>query len=1427
MVTTRAGLRAVATGEGRHGLAVERYFTTADVHPYDALEWELRDAVITDWRTGATSFEQRDVEFPRTWSMNATTIVAQKYFRGQLGTPQRERSVKQMIDRVADTITAWGLKDGYFADAEAAEVYRLELKHLLVNQCFAFNSPVWFNVGVEPEPQSSACQPYGALVSTPDGLIPIGRLVEEGAVGTKVYDARGVTQVVAVKANGRRRVLRLGLQSGLQLDVTTDHLVWKATSTGHGRFVEAGTLAPGDQLSWHRTEASAGRGQISDLAVAEAALAGWLQSDGFVGQYQGTNRSLTIEAMTVTPAEHQWVLAALDRVFPDVHRHERTVETQDTSLDCRRVRLYGRVLTDFVDRWDLRTRHVGMAVPEQLLTAPLPIVAAYLRSIFQAEGYVSVRERSAKIAVDMVSEQLIRGIQSLLLRFGIFSRVRFKQDSREDRQGCWSLSLGNLGDRELFADEIGFIDPRKAALVEASLALPDGKVARPTKKLQIERIDDLGEMDVYDIQTESGEYLSSNLRVHNCFILSVEDTMSSILNWYVEEGTIFKGGSGAGVNLSRIRSSKEHLKGGGEPSGPVSFMRGADASAGTIRSGGKTRRAAKMVMLDVDHPDIEEFISIKAREEDKIRALREAGFDMDLDGRDYASVQYQNANNSVRVSDEFMQAVERGAEWALKAVTTGETVETVPARELFRKMAEAAWECADPGIQYDTTINDWHTTPNAGRINGSNPCFTGDTLVQTVDGPIAIELLAKSDAAGQLLPDVITYDAIAGWRQGRVLRAWQTRTVERLVEVRTASGTVVRSTEDHRFLTEDGSWVAAAELSTGARVRSAGPGADVVREVLTLTLDEPAPVFDLTVEDTHTFAVLSDGGWPLCVHNCSEYMHLDNSACNLASLNLCKFERGGEFDAESFSRAVEIVFTAQEIIVGNSSYPTEKIAANARAYRQLGIGYTNLGSLLMVTGHGYDSEGGRAYAAAITALMTGQSYRTSAELARVQGPFDGYAQDRDGTLRVLRKHRAALDGIDASLVPAGVLEAARRSWDDAVELGTEHGVRNAQASVLAPTGTISFLMDADTTGIEPDLGLIKNKKLVGGGSMRIVNQSVPEALRRLGYQPEQIEAIVAYVDEHGTVVGAPAFKTEHLEVFDCAMGERSIAPMGHVHMMAAVQPFISGALSKTINTPESATVEQIEEIYREGWRLGLKALAIYRDNCKVAQPLSVAKRVAQVEQTVQAAADAGMQRRRLPKQRPSQTIAFQVGDAEGYLTAGEYPGDGIGEIFVKLGKQGSTLSGVMDALAISVSLGLQYGVPLEAYVKKFTNMRFEPSGLTDDAEVRFATSLVDYIFRRLAIEYLPIEKRQELGIYTMEERTASLDAGYGAPATSAPPTEAPKTDATGQTVLPVDGPAPIDDLYGDAPMCYTCGVKMRRAGSCHICESCGTTSGCS
>jgi ribonucleoside-diphosphate reductase alpha chain len=1215
-MTETVGTPAGTGPDKSGGLRLSRVYTTEGVHPYDQVTWEHRDVVMTNWRDGTVNFEQRGVEFPDFWSVNAVNIVTSKYFRGAAGTRQRESSLRQLVDRVVRTYVDSGRSNGYFPTDDDATIFEHELTWMLLHQVFSFNSPVWFNVGTASPQQVSACLPYDALVSTPAGLIPIGRLVEDDAVGTKVYDARGLTQIVATKANGTKDVYRLHTEAGYTLDVTADHLVWQATGEGTGRFVEAGTLQPGDQLEWHRTT-SFGEERFDPREIAEAELA-----------------------------------------------------ARDTDM-----------------------------VPERLFTAPLPVVAAYLRGIFQAEGYVSERDSSALIGVDLTGERLVRGVQDLLLRFGIFARVSRGTEDRDDRHDLWGIRIQNAGDRRTFADEIGFADEIKTGRLARSFEKPGG-TARPTERLEIARIEHLGPMDVYDIQTESGEFLAHNLRVHNCFILAVDDTMESILNWYKEEGLIFKGGSGSGVNLSRIRSSKELLSSGGTASGPVSFMRGADASAGTIKSGGATRRAAKMVILDVDHPDIEEFVQTKAREEEKIRVLRDAGFDMDLGGKDMTSVQYQNANNSVRVSDEFMHAVESGGEFGLRERLTGEVIDHVDAKTLFRKTAMAAWECADPGLQYDDTINDWHTCPESGRITASNPC--------------------------------------------------------------------------------------------------------------------------------------------------SEYLHLDNSSCNLASLNLLKFlGEDGAFDAERFAKSVELVITAMDISICFADFPTEAIGDTTRRFRQLGIGYANLGALLMATGHAYDSEGGRAVAASITSLMTGAAYRRSAELAGVVGAYDGYARNLDAHQRVMRKHAAANDLIrtyDAN--DRAIHKLATAEWQRCLLVGATNGWRNAQASVLAPTGTIGFMMDCDTTGVEPDLALVKFKKLVGGGSMQIVNQTVPRALRTLGYQQEQIEAIVEYVSEHGHVVDAPGLKHEHYEVFDCAMGERSIAPMGHVRMMAAIQPFVSGSISKTVNMPESATVEEVEEIYFEGWKLGLKALAIYRDNCKVGQPLSNARSAPGKEEPA-ATIEYRPIRKRLPKKRPSQTVSFTVAGAEGYLHAGSYPDDGLGEIFVKLGKQGSTLAGVMDAFSMSISVGLQYGIPLEFYVSKFMNLRFEPAGMTDDPDVRIATSVLDYLFRRLALDYLPYQTRAQLGVLSAAERSAEVADAYDTPAdleglrtgvdASPEPHPAPARQdqlSIGRTDLRQAGSSTelIELQLGkaaDAPLCLTCGTKMRPAGSCYVCEGCGSTSGCS
>ena len=938
----------------RLSIGIGRFFTTPGVHPYDEVAWEVRDSRITNWRDGTVAFEQLGVEFPMEWSLNSTNIVTQKYFRGTPGTPEREHSVRQVIDRVADTISTWGIEGGYFADQEEAEAFRAELKFILVTQRAAFNSPVWFNIGVKGVPQQASA----------------------------------------------------------------------------------------------------------------------------------------------------------------------------------------------------------------------------------------------------------------------------------------------------------------------------------------------------------------------CFILAVEDKMSAILNWYREEGTIFKGGSGSGINLSKIRSSAEHLEGGGTASGPVSFMRGADASAGTIKSGGKTRRAAKMVILNADHPDVEEFIWCKVKEERKARVLRDAGFDMDLDGADSFSVQYQNANNSVRVTDEFMHAVKEDRDWNFNAVTDGTPVRTIRARDLWRQIAEASWECADPGLQFDTTINKWHTATATGRINGSNPC--------------------------------------------------------------------------------------------------------------------------------------------------SEYMHIDNSACNLSSLNLLKFlDDNDRFDVEAYRHAIEVMFTAQEILVGRADYPTEMIGENSRKFRQLGLGYANLGALLMALGMAYDSDGGRAWAAGLTSLMTGHAYATSARTASRMGPFSGFAENEKYMLNVLRMHRDAHGEIlNMSDVQEDLLYAGMESWEAAVRDGEEYGVRNSQATVLAPTGTIGLMMDCDTTGVEPDLGLVKFKKMVGGGSMSIVNQTIPRALRRLGYNTQQVDDIIAYIDVNKSILGAPHIESNHLSVFACSMGDNTIHYEGHVRMMGAVQPFLSGAISKTVNMPEEATVEDIEKLHMLSWELGIKAVAIYRDNCKVGQPLSTAKKdddstdaekaeaaTTVIERVVEKIVTQPV-RQKLPRSRRGRTFEFRVADCKGFANIGEYEDGRPGELFLTVSKQGSTLSGIMDAFAKSISYGLQYGVPMRAFVEAFTNMRFEPAGMTDDPDIRMASSIMDYLFRRLALEYMTYDERAELGIFSRDERIqptlpgveeSVIETTNGTELATDPKSAPSVSELVTQIEMGIAPTAPLSDLsnpngiarHSDAPMCMMCGVQMQRAGSCHACPSCGSTSGCS
>ncbi len=1732
---TQTGVRA---GEP---LSVKRLFTTPAVHPFDAIEWELRDAHIG--HGGRVAFEQRGVEFPKSWSQNSTNIVSQKYFRGQLDSPAREHSVKQMVGRVAGTIADWGRSRGYFASVEDGDSFEAELTHILLHQMAAFNSPVWFNVGFEESPQCSACQPYGALISTPEGMVQIGELVDGDQVGREVYGAHGVTRIVATQANGIKPVYRVRLRNGSFVEATADHVV-KAVRERRTepQWLRVDQLELGMRMHLHphrakvaaRSPVAAGATFSDDtpavvdaVKVSEAALAGWLQADGFVGQHDhGTNRSLTLEFLVANDAERAWVEEHLDVAMPDIHRHVRDADTLEVPV--QRIRLYGEVLRDFVERWNLLERGTEMTVPYQLWTASHEEIAAYLRSIFQADGYVSVRRdkgcENARIGFAVIGERWTEDVQNLLGVLGIYSRRTHKPERREDRHDLHEVAISIGSERARFAELVGFVDARKQGRLLASLDLRNPKRCPDLREEEIVAIEPLGAMDVYDIQTESGEYLSNNVAVHNCFILSVQDNMDSILDWNTREGHIFLGGSGSGINLSNIRGSMEPLTKGGTASGPVSFMRGADSWAGTIKSGGKTRRAAKMVVLDIDHPDIREFIWCKAKEEKKANALRDAGFDMSIDGEGFTSIQYQNANNSVRLTDAFMQAVENDEEWRLIARTTGEPVgDPIPARELMRDIAEAAWLCADPGVQYDTTINQWHTCPASGRINASNPCFPADARVHTTHGLLPIgELVARGEAGEQIR--VYTHRATAEQPGAGVAAtepiAFMRNGVKPILRLRFANGAELRCTPNHRMWTVNRGYVRADELATRDRVMlndSATPSTDA-SWALPVTIQAPAKSFarggsvtyqqlpdrwteglgELTghligdgwmtdvqtgwvyggddladgMADAHegmlceliggvsrqpmdngtvqlragseavrdlfaglgvttarahekrvpkavftappeiqaaflrglfgadgcvsrvegggkanryaglgsrSQALLKDvqrllsafgirgrtyrvteveastfsytradgsvaeyvsregfdlritgtdlerfaeeigfsaprkqaaleslltetgryatkGGTALVaaeadgqeevynlteplhhsyivdgfvVANCSEYMHVDDSACNLASLNLMKFRRAdGTFDVRAFEHAVDIVLLAQEIVVGPSSYPTEEIGVNARAFRQLGLGYANLGALLMSNGVAYDSDAGRGTAAAITSLMTGRAYLQSANVAAAIGPYERYAENREPHNAVIRMHRDASLAIpDSSCTDARLLEAARTVWDEAVAVGEEHGYRNAQATVLAPTGTISFLMDCDTTGVEPDFSLVKFKELVGGGQMTIVNQTIPMALRTLGYDEGQIDAIEAHVNEHATIVGAPGLAAEHLSVFDVAVGERAISHMGHIKMMGAVQPFISGAISKTVNLPHEASTEDIADAYLQAWNLGVKALAIYRDGSKTAQALrtdaqegkkapagsgfsqeEVDEIVAGAAATArkEAIASVGPKRNRMPRERQSITHKFSIAGHEGYITAGMYEDGTVGEIFLTdIGKEGSTLRGMMNAFATSISIALQYGVPLQTLVEKFSYMRFEPEGITQNPEIPFAKSMPDYIMRWLASRFLDTDIQEELGILTPEVRARKMaedtgmshhssdtagpanGAGKHGPMGTVAGTEPATTRAAAAALTDAPPVVPVRMKGLDlGPACAQCGGMMQRTGSCYTCSSCGNNTGC-
>ncbi|OLS24553.1 MAG: Vitamin B12-dependent ribonucleotide reductase [Candidatus Heimdallarchaeota archaeon LC_2] len=2051
------------------GLQFKRFYTEEGVHPYEKIKWETRDVLVTS-ATGDVIFSQKRVEFPSNWTINASQIVTSKYFHGRLGKPERETSLKQLIDRVVNTVGKWGLEGKYFKSELNKNIFVEELTHILLNQHASFNSPVWFNMGTLEKPQSSACQPYNSLINTTQGLIPIGEIVEENLIGLPVYDSKGITQVLNVMHNGKKDVFKLVLNDGHFVEVTGDHLVCVHSErrTKRLEWKRVDQLEIGEYMRVYTKKAKTFTPPCEDRKfVSEAALAGWLQADGFVGQYEtGTNKSLTLEFIVINEDEEQWVKTHLENVFPDVHFNEIGVEskTHEGLIIANRIRLYGEVLREFVQKYELLNRGKHIRIPKIIYTAPNDVVRAYLRSVFESDGYISNNGTSSHLALATISKNWMEDVVVLLSRFGIYSRLRQKRENRSDRYDMWEVDISIHSERKAFASEINFISTRKQDKLTGSLRT-QGKKCPKIRYQKIVEIVPTGKSDVYDIQTNSGNYLTNSILVHNCFINSVEDTMDSILDLAKTEGLIFKYGSGSGVNLSKLRAKGESLSTGGTSSGPISFMKGYDSFAGSIKSGGKcykkgtlvstpdglipiqdlaigdlvlthegtrpindfmingkkqcflvqtiegynvevtaghkfaywhaelgnfltkpieefkegeqlylllqpslggkeillthpertyqkhetttnemklpkilndkfayilglmygdgniteelwririsfsidetgmrsidqflsycrdlfkdepfkqegrgnyviynytrkrllqllqinslakgkgdnlqfpkqlftakpnirssfiagyfdadgnyqrrggfsfssidpvylkniqkllltlgipsklkvtraetgnwktlyrlyvvgstftqlfanhigqysvkvqdqfipsnktnkgwgyrdieygdihqwgvkgtrqfierklghsnptvgyggvvaisekfpeevvglissrlsqcvpvtlktvspseiaetydievagehllsangiyasnTRRAAKMVLLDVWHPDVIDFIDSKANEEKKAWALIDAGYDGSFTGEAYSSVFFQNANHSIRVTDEFMDNVLTDGKWDLKKVTNNDIVRSIKAREILNKVSEATHLCGDPGLQYSTTINKWHTCKVSGPINASNPCVTGDTKIllpdgrlkridQLIDQPTEIStnldgrivshsmagsfstgnkpvylLTTKSGYKIKLTADHRIWTENRGFVEARFLEkddfvrlavnptpqfeeiedkefyqmiglylgdghtskvggtdrleikitmaieeesilqkiedyvafnferkthkdnpstvkyqnnvAYYTTGASSVIDailqyvdlsrkshekylsdeilnlplsekkgilqgLFTADGTVSNYGDKSQYISLDST---SLELLQGVQLTLLNFGVKSklylnrrlsnksllpdgkgglkeysVRQMHSLRisrssrinfekyvgflegssknlalkqmnqnvstyLDKPVDrvysldfigdedVYDLTESVTNSF--IANG---ITVHNCSEYVFLDDTACNLASINLMKYRNeDGSFNVDAFIHTVNIIISAQEIIVGRSSYPTTIIEENSHIYRTLGIGYTNLGALLMSLGLAYDSDEARNMTAAITSLMTGQSYLQSSKIAANLGAFSGYSRNSEAMLTVMNMHRNAANKLNSKAVDENLFEKAQSVWTDVVEHGIEYGYRNAQVSVIAPTGTISFMMDADTTGIEPDIALIKYKKLVGGGYMKIINTTVPLALKQLGYLPKEIDTIINYINEKGVAEGAPGLKEPHLSVFDCSIksqnSTRTIPHMAHVTMMAAAQPFISGAISKTVNMPEDSTIDDINEVYIKAWQMGVKAVAIYRDNSKRLQPLNtedesgtkadIGKKYDEVIQ------HPGPIRRRLPETRDSKIHKFEVNGHEGYIIVGLYDDETPGEVFVKMSKQGSTLGGVMDTVAVLTSMSLQYGVPLSALIRKFIHSKFEPSGMTKNPKIPIASSIIDYIFRWLALEFLPKEERPGIIDYTeLTEEDSNPTQVY-------------------KSVSPaVTGSTPTE-FVDDNQICFQCGAIAIRSGSCYACPECGSTSGCS
>jgi ribonucleoside-diphosphate reductase alpha chain len=1532
------------------GLQFPRRFTKDDTNVFDQFSYDYRTSVIRN-PSGEVVFEMNNVEVPSRWSQIATDILAQKYFR-KAGVPQpdgslgRETSVKQVAHRMANCWKVWGERYGYFASPKDAQVFYEELVYSILDQACVPNSPQWFNTGLhesygitgKPQghyfvdqtddvlkkstsayerPQPHACARYTTKLFTDKGIFDIGEIVENNRTDLRVFDGSQFVPLLAVKNNGVKSIFRATMANGNFIEFTDDHLVWSSDKrckdggeydwnelkTLVGKKVQQVSLADaipdlslveemaneaiGRNARFNLTESHLGSfssaehkediagnaGNFATDRIRKAALAGWIVGDGYYGKYNRNKKTTMFGAITINEDEYAFVSG----LFTSIFGTHKTVVRKNVDSLYRIVKYDSKNADPFVEEYQLAQTSLTAFVPDVIMKGSLVEKAAFLRSLFQADGTARLRNEdgrnSGDIVLTTISEELAHGVQVLLLSLGIYSNVSPVNDSRSDRHKSFQVIIAYFSERVKYEQLIGFVSSEKRLKLRRLNAEVEGKNKGALSELTVVNIDYIGEEEVYDIQTATSQFSANGIIVHNCFILSVEDDLvneGGLMDLWVREARIFKYGSGVGTNFSHIRGEGEKLSGGGTSSGLMSFLKIGDRAAGAIKSGGTTRRAAKMVCLDLDHPEVMSFINWKVEEEKKVGALIAAGYASDYEGEAYKTVSGQNSNNSIRIPNEFFHRLEREEDWELTARSDGRVMKRIPAREVWNQITYAAWRCADPGTQYDTTINEWHTCPAGGRIRASNPC--------------------------------------------------------------------------------------------------------------------------------------------------SEYLFLDNTACNLASVNLRRFydEKNSTFDVDGFEYTSRLWTAVLEVSVLMAQFPSKEVAQLSYDYRTLGLGYANLGSMLMIMGIPYDSEEARGIAGAITAILTGVAYRTSAEMAGVLGAFPRYEENKDSMLRVMRNHRlAAYDadeyegleikpqGLKAKYCPDYLLKAATKAWDEAVQLGEKYGYRNAQATVIAPTGTIGLVMDCDTTGVEPDFALVKFKKLSGGGYFKIINQSVPAALKNLRYTDKQIDTIVKYAVGSGTFAGAPAInhqslsekgfiadeikkldaavgsafeigfvfnvyalgeeclqrlgfkpaqyynfewsllealgfseeeieaannyvcgtmtiegapflKDEHLAVFDCAnrcgkKGRRYIHAHGHIRMMGATQPFISGAISKTINLPNEATVEEIADAYMLSWQLGLKACALYRDGSKLSQPLStksdkkkkdsegekaasataqesaaspqpvaesnivdmgkltVQELLEEVQKRVQASPDTKLkralativERRTLPAKRRGFTQKAKINGQTIFLRTGEYADGTVGEIFIDMAKEGATMRSMSNCFAIAISIGLQYGVPLEEFVEKFVFTRFEPSGMVDHPNIKSTTSIVDFIFRSLAYEYLgrtdlvhvldrpevantgsddwdhPTEYDKttpELSDVRIVAKAAHSSHGAQSPAGNATGAKTAKA-ATASVARPENGLDAINaaarSMQSDAPACNTCGHITIRSGTCYKCLNCGNSMGCS